>query len=90
MNATNRTIETGGSGKLITLREAAATLPVPTSHTTLFRWANEGVRIGEQIIKLATVSVGIRIFTTAKWLSEFQLQIDAARAASDGEPRPTE
>jgi hypothetical protein len=81
MDATPATTKTEKTpGTLISFEDAAKLLPKPTDKSTVWRWTRDGVKVGEQTIRLATISVGIRIYTSAEYLSEFQAAIDAARA----------
>jgi len=67
----------------LTLAEAAATLPVPRCHMTLWRWSRRGV-CG---VRLRTEQIGRTIVTTRKWLREFGLALDAAKRRALKTPR---
>lgn len=72
---------------LITLREAAATLPHrrggrPTHSATLFRWATEGLRG----VKLEVVQVGATKCTSREALQRFFAKLaEATQSAKAGE-----
>lgn len=66
---------------LLTLTEAAKTLPGRPSVTTLWRWRTRGVRG----VRLDTCAVGGRRYTSREAIQRF---IAATTAAADGEPAP--
>ena len=70
------------SETLLSLPNAARRLPGRPSVSTLHRWRLRGVRN----IKLKTVKIGGRRFTSMEWLSTFS---EAVTAASDGESPPS-
>jgi hypothetical protein len=71
IDATNET--------LLSLTQAAKTLPGRPNITTVWRWRNRGVRG----VKLETMLSGGRRFTSVEALRRFQ---DRVTAAADGEP----
>ncbi len=64
---------------LLTLTQAAKALPGRPNITTLWRWRNRGVRG----VRLETVLVGGKRFTSREALTRFH---DAVNAAADGQP----
>jgi hypothetical protein len=64
---------------LLSLAEAAKSLPGRPNVTTVWRWRNRGVRG----VKLETVCIGGRRFTSREALARF---CAATTAAADGEP----
>ena len=68
--------------QLLSLREAAASLPTRPHLCTIHRWRLRG--IGG--VKLGTVKIGGRRYTSAEELDRF---IAATTAAADGSPPPT-
>jgi hypothetical protein len=64
---------------LLSLTEAAKTLPGRPNITTVWRWRNRGVRG----VRLETVLSGGRRFTSLEAIRRFQ---DRVTAAADGEP----
>jgi len=67
---------------MISLVEAARSLPGRPHASSLYRWCRKGVRG----VKLQTWLVGGRRYTTIAALEQF---IAATTAAADGEPVPT-
>lgn len=67
------------SETLISLAEAARTLPGRPNIATLWRWRTAGVRG----VTLETVTVGGRRYTSREALARF---VAATTAAADGEP----
>lgn len=65
------------SEKLLTLSEARARLPGRPDMSTLWRWYQRGVRG----VRLETVVVGARRYTSAEALERF---LSASTAAADG------
>lgn len=68
---------------LLSLTEAAQTLPGRPNVTTVWRWRNRGVRG----VTLETVCIGGRRFTSREALARF---CAATTAAADGVPVPAE
>ncbi|MBX3441227.1 MAG: DUF1580 domain-containing protein [Planctomyces sp.] len=60
----------------IPLPQASAHIPGSPHRSTPVRWALHGLHIGGQIIRLRTVRVGGRRFTTAVWIEEFLAACD--------------
>jgi hypothetical protein len=71
--------------QLLTLREAAAMLPGPTSYKTVFEWVSKGYKG----IKLEALKLGGRWITSADALQRFAEAITAAETLSvaPGSPR---
>ncbi len=82
--------EADRQGELISLREAARSLPrrrrgKRPSVSCLHRWAGEGLHG----VRLRVTAVGGTRCTTEAWLREFFDQVEAARsAARSGPPSP--
>lgn len=80
---------------LLTLTDAAHSLPHRPHTSCLWRWCRKGViaRNGERV-HLRHVRIGGKIFTTRDWLADFGSRLaiaDAAhfeRVAADGPQRP--
>ena len=53
------------------LDDASGSLPGTPHRTTLWRWALRGLKRGQRFVRLRTVSVGARRFTTAEWIRQF-------------------
>ena len=68
---------------LVSITEAAKSLPGRPNITTIWRWRNRGVRG----VKLETILSGGRCFTSVEALRRFQERVTAA---ADGAPVPTE
>jgi hypothetical protein len=68
---------------MVSLTEAAKTLPSRPDQSTLWRWRNRGVRG----VRLETVLVGGRRMTSRQALNRF---FAAVNAAADGKPVRTE
>lgn len=67
---------------LLTLTQAAATLPNKPHASTIHRWRLNGVRG----IRLETIMVGGRRYTSREALERFSARLTAA---ADGEPPPS-
>ena len=68
-------VETWGLDDLITLDEAAKALPSRRHPSTVYRWADQGLRG----VFLTCVSVGHQRYTTLDWLRNFLIAGEAAR-----------
>lgn len=66
----------------LTLQQASKLLPGNPHHGTIGRWAKAGVKVGSTIIRLQSLPVGGRLYTTRTWLNEFSAAIHAARMDS--------
>lgn len=71
------------SETLLSLTDAANTLPGRPNVTTVWRWRNRGVRG----VRLETICLGGRRFTSREALSRF---FAATTAAADGQPLRSE
>jgi len=69
------------SEHLLTLTEAAKTLPGRVALSTIWRWMQRGVRG----VRLQTVLVGGLRYTSREALQRF---VEATTAAADGQPIP--
>jgi hypothetical protein len=67
------------SGKTLTLREAAALLPGSPNRSTMHRWAHRGIRG----VRLATILVGGRRYTTREAIEEFIAALSKQEDAGD-------
>jgi len=65
----------------ITLQEASQLLPTRPAVCTVWRWCVNGIRVRKaaQTVKLRSVCIGRKMFTTADWLEEFIHRLTAAR-----------
>ena len=81
-------VETWGLDDLITLEEAAKALPGRRHPSTVYRWADQGLRG----VFLTCVSVGHQRYTTLDWLRYFLVASEAARTGRTEEDldRPSE
>ena len=68
----------------ISLREAADLVPTSPAVCTIWRWCVNGIHVRKaaQTIKLRSVFIGRKMFTTADWLEEFIHRLTAARLGS--------
>lgn len=71
----------------LTLGQASRMLPGTPTAGTLARWVREGIRIGDQVIRLRAVAMGKRLFTQVIWLEEFSDATQAARISAT-QPKP--
>lgn len=68
--------------RLLTIAEAARSLPGRPHIASVWRWVNRGIQ-GQ---RLESIKVGGKRFTSAEAIARF---IDRTTAAADGEPVPT-
>jgi hypothetical protein len=73
-----------GTEQLLTLPQAAATLPGRPNVCTIFRWVQRGVKN----VRLETVKIGGRRYTSAEALQRFAQQCSAVREGQQPEPAP--
>lgn len=74
-------IEAWGLDDLITLEEAAKALPGRRHLSTVYRWADQGLRG----VCLTCVSVGHQRYTTLDWLRNFLIANETARTTRTSE-----
>jgi len=55
----------------ITLNEASKLCPGRPSHSTMWRWASKGVKVGSRRVRLGHGFQGRNMVTTRAWVSEF-------------------
>lgn len=72
--------------KLIPLAEAAAALPSRPSATALWRWWKKGVAVPGGRVKLETMRIGRRRFTTREAFRRFVESMNADTVPADAEP----
>jgi hypothetical protein len=65
--------------RTLTLRQAAALLPGNPNRSTIHRWTHHGVRG----VRLATILVGGRRFTTRDAIEEFISTLSSQNGAGD-------
>lgn len=58
---------------LLSLPDAARTLPGNVAHSTVYRWATNGVKVktSDEPIRLESVRLGRNIFTSAQAITRF-------------------
>lgn len=68
---------------LIRLTKLNGLLPERLHHSTLYRWATKGRRVGSIRKVLRTLTIGGVKYTTAEWVLEFLASGDEPTASSD-------
>lgn len=67
---------------LLTMAQAAASLPNRPHLSTLWRWRKRGIGA----VRLEVITIGGRVFTSAEALARFA---EKTTAAAEGEPAPS-
>ena len=65
----------------ISLEDASRLLPTRPAVCTIWRWCVKGIHVRKaaQTVKLRSVFIGRKMFTTPDWLEEFIHQLSASR-----------
>lgn len=65
--------------ELLLLRDLSSKLPYKPSYRSLFRWATEGMKRGDKVIKLQTVSLPSGLASSKALYDEFIRKLGRAR-----------
>jgi hypothetical protein len=81
---TAMTLKPKQSSKLVRLQAVPEMLPVQISKAGVYRWATKGVCVNRRVVRLQTAVVGGLIYTSVKWINEFNQRIVKLHKAGGG------
>jgi hypothetical protein len=64
------------ASELVPIDQAGHLYPVPAHRATVFRHKQTGIKRGDRRVKLRTLRVGGRCFTTKAWVLEFLAELN--------------